>query len=151
KKYYQDHNTNYSWQPSADAIVFTCTGDKIAEDIKVKITANPSYWHRITDSASGLVQADSGRFELPQLPPAETGRLQQGQFSSQLKAQGDNSLTMAYIIHIYNEKMPRSFSDARGLVINDYQNFLEDKWIEELKKKYPVKVNDAVLKSLPLN
>jgi peptidyl-prolyl cis-trans isomerase SurA len=27
--------------------------------------------------------------------------------------------------------------------------FLEDKWIADLKKKYPVKINEAVLKTLP--
>lgn len=151
KNYYQEHKSNYWWQPSADAIMFTCSGDKLGEDIKIKIVNNPSYWRRITDSARGLVQADSGRFELSQLPPAESNRLQNGQFSSMVKTQGDTSLTTAYIVHIYDAKMPRNFSDARGLVINDYQNYLENKWIEELKKNYPVKVNEAVLKSLPLN
>jgi peptidyl-prolyl cis-trans isomerase SurA len=37
---------------------------------------------------------------------------------------------------------------ARGLVINDYQAYLGEEWIKELKKKYPVKVNDAVFKPL---
>ncbi|PWT71488.1 MAG: hypothetical protein C5B59_18115 [Bacteroidetes bacterium] len=151
KDYFQAHKSSYVWQPSADAIVFTCAGNKMAEDIKSKIGQNPSYWRRITDSASGLIQADSGRFELSQLPLGETNKLQNAQFSSQVKAQGDNNVTMAYIIRTYDQKMPRNFSDARGLVINDYQNYLEDKWIEELKKKYPVKVNEVVMKSLPLN
>jgi peptidyl-prolyl cis-trans isomerase SurA len=33
-------------------------------------------------------------------------------------------------------------------VINDYQNELEEKWIAELKKKYPVTVNQQVLDSI---
>ena len=45
-------------------------------------------------------------------------------------------------------KKQRSFEEARGLVINDYQNFLEEKWIVQLKKKYPVKVNEKVFQSL---
>lgn len=32
--------------------------------------------------------------------------------------------------------------------LNDYQTYLEDKWIEMLKQKYPVKINEDVLKSL---
>ena len=38
--------------------------------------------------------------------------------------------------------------DARGLVMNDYQNYLEQKWIDQLKKKYPVKVNQQVFQTL---
>jgi peptidyl-prolyl cis-trans isomerase SurA len=36
---------------------------------------------------------------------------------------------------------PMSFEEARPSVISDYQGDLEKRWIEELKKKYPVKVN----------
>jgi len=38
----------------------------------------------------------------------------------------------------------RSFEDAKGWVIGDYQEVLEEKWIAMLKKKYPIKINDAV-------
>ena len=48
----------------------------------------------------------------------------------------------------YPDNQQRSFEDARGLVINDYQNYLEEKWIAQLKKKYPVKVNEKVFQSL---
>ena len=65
-----------------------------------------------------------------------------------IPGQPDNTVTFAYIIKVYKEKSPRNFSEARGLVTNDYQNYLEDKWIEELKKKYGVKVDEAVFKSL---
>jgi peptidyl-prolyl cis-trans isomerase SurA len=35
---------------------------------------------------------------------------------------------------------PRTFEEARAAVISDYQNHLEKQWLEQLKKKYPVKV-----------
>jgi peptidyl-prolyl cis-trans isomerase SurA len=35
-----------------------------------------------------------------------------------------------------------SFEEARPAVISDYQNFLEKGWVEQLKKKYSVKVNE---------
>jgi peptidyl-prolyl cis-trans isomerase SurA len=37
---------------------------------------------------------------------------------------------------------PMSFEEARPAVISDYQTYLEKSWIEGLKKKYPVKVNE---------
>jgi peptidyl-prolyl cis-trans isomerase SurA len=62
----------------------------------------------------------------------------------------DSSKTFAYIIRLHNEKEPKRFEDAKGSVINDYQGFLEEQWVAELKKKYPIKVNRKVLKSLPI-
>jgi len=54
--------------------------------------------------------------------------------------------------YLYLQEYPageqRNFSDARGLVINDYQLVLEKKWLDQLRKKYPVKVNETVLKSM---
>ena len=35
-----------------------------------------------------------------------------------------------------------AFEEARPQVISDYQTFLEKKWLEQLKKKHTVKVNE---------
>ncbi len=45
--------------------------------------------------------------------------------------------------------LPEAYKDARGFVINDYQVFLEDQWVTELKRQYPVKVDEAVFGALP--
>lgn len=42
----------------------------------------------------------------------------------------------------------KEFNEARGQVIADYQQYLEDQWIKELKTKYTVKINDDELKKL---
>ncbi len=42
----------------------------------------------------------------------------------------------------------KTLDEARGYVIADYQDFLEKKWLEELKTSYKVAQNDKVFKSL---
>ncbi len=42
----------------------------------------------------------------------------------------------------------KSINEARGIITADYQNYLEQEWIKELKNKYKVTVHDDVLKSL---
>ena len=44
--------------------------------------------------------------------------------------------------------MQRSFNEAKGLVINDYQALLEDQWTAALKKKYPVVIDQKVLSNI---
>ncbi|WP_319503621.1 peptidylprolyl isomerase [uncultured Draconibacterium sp.] len=43
---------------------------------------------------------------------------------------------------------PKTLDDARGLFISDYQDYLEEQWIKELRNKYKVKVNKKLLNSI---
>ena len=49
------------------------------------------------------------------------------------------------------KEMPEEYSDVRGLVTADYQTFLEEEWIKYLRKKYPVFINEEVLKTVKKN
>jgi peptidyl-prolyl cis-trans isomerase SurA len=42
----------------------------------------------------------------------------------------------------------KTFAEARGAVINDYQTVLEQQWIAQLRQKYPVKVNEDEIRKL---
>jgi len=44
---------------------------------------------------------------------------------------------------------PKLLNETRGYHIADYQQYLEDQWIKELRNKYRVKINNRLLKTLP--
>jgi peptidyl-prolyl cis-trans isomerase SurA len=149
KKYYDEHKDKYWWEASADAIIFTATTQAVADEAKKKLRSNYKSWQQYIDGSDGRLQGDSGRFELGQIPVLERTNFTPGLITADVKNENDNSITFAYIITVHRERQPRTFADARGFVINDYQTHLEEKWITELKKKYPVKINEATLKNLP--
>lgn len=43
---------------------------------------------------------------------------------------------------------PETYKDVKGAVQNDYQKFLEEKWVNKLRKKYKVKIDKKVLKTV---
>lgn len=43
---------------------------------------------------------------------------------------------------------PETYLDVKGVVMNDYQKYLEEKWVKSLRKKYKVKVDKKVLKTV---
>lgn len=149
KKHYEANKNKYWWEASADAIILTAATETAAEEAKKKLQADYHSWKKLLETGDGTIQADSGRFELGQIPVLERTNFQPGLITASVKNETDNSLTFAYIIKMYRDREPRDFADARGFVINDYQAALEDQWIAELKKKYPLKINEAVVKSLP--
>ncbi len=146
--YYKEHKSKYVWPPSADAIIITCTTEKLSTEIQQKIKANPSDWRQITGNNGTDIIADSGRYELSQLPVVDRTNFTDNLATAPVKNANDNTYTFNYVVKTYMEPGQRSFEDARGMVISDYQQVLEEKWIESLRKKYPVKVVDAVFQSI---
>ena len=54
------------------------------------------------------------------------------------------------LVNVKKVEEPRykNLEEVKGVVISDYQNYLEKEWINELKAKYPVTVNEVELKKL---
>lgn len=48
----------------------------------------------------------------------------------------------------YEAEDVKPLDATRGAAISDYQNYLEEKWIKKLRRKYKVKINDEILESL---
>jgi peptidyl-prolyl cis-trans isomerase SurA len=46
------------------------------------------------------------------------------------------------------QPMPKTLSEAKGVITADYQGYLEANWIAELEKKYKVEVFKDVLYSI---
>lgn len=51
------------------------------------------------------------------------------------------------LIYVWGSRSPepKNLSEVRGLVVADYQNYLEEKWIADLKNKYNVVINQDLL------
>ncbi|MET0393095.1 MAG: hypothetical protein ABW019_08125, partial [Chitinophagaceae bacterium] len=59
--------------------------------------------------------------------------------------QSAQTVSFALILRVYDRSSPRPFEDAKGQVMNDYQQLVEEAWVKELRKKYPVTIDPAVL------
>lgn len=148
KNYYNQYKNKYWWEASADALIFTASNDSLAEVAKKKLQSSYNDWRKLVEESDGTLQGDSGRFELGQLPVVDRTAFSNGLITATVKSEVDNTASFCYIIKVYNNREPRTYNDSRGFVINDYQTWLEEKWVAELKKKYPIKVDEAVFKGL---
>jgi len=146
-KHYNANKSKYLWASSADIILFNCFNKTIADGARESLKSGKD-WKKIVEESNNSIQADSGRFELSQIPVTIDPKLAAGSITEVTTNQQDGSAGFVKVVKQYADGVQRTFDEARGLVINDYQNILEEKWIEELKKKYPVKINEAVFQSL---
>ncbi|MBX2938753.1 MAG: peptidylprolyl isomerase [Ferruginibacter sp.] len=139
---YAKQPEKYRWDASADMILFHVTDLNEAKIISQKILNRIS--REVIESEHPYILTDSGRFETDQLfdptftPAPHT--------VSPFKVQPDGTVTFVYIVRLHQGGEQKSFAEARGLVINDYQDILEAQWLEALRKKYPVRLYESVLK-----
>jgi len=147
-QYYKEHANQYTWNKSLSAVVISGPDKSVITEIAGKVKENPADWRNIITPYGTTIYADSSRFEADQLPVKQPLQFEKGfQTDPEANDAGD-AFTFVHVMQIFPQPEQRSFEEARGLVINDYQQQLEQQWVDELKKKYPVKINDAVLKTI---
>lgn len=147
KKYYEAAKGKYVWDASASVLLFNAQSQEAANEAQAALKAGKA-WRDIAEQSEGKIQSDSGRYEINQLQLPNGAMAVAGLVTAPQLNETDNTASFIQVLQLYPAGQPRSFEEARGLVINDYQTQLEEKWIAELKKKYPLKVNEAVFASL---
>ena len=147
QKHYDEHRKSYVWAASASVILFNCSTIASANEAIAALKKGKP-WKKIIEDGKNTIQADSGRYEISQLPLASGVKANAGLITEPIINTADGTTSFIKIENVYEAGLQRGFDEARGLVINDYQNILEERWIEELKKKYPVKINETVLMSI---
>lgn len=145
KKYFEKNKENYTWtKPHAKGILVQAQNDSVANLIRERMDALPGdsilpairkeYKGKalierflVERGANGMV--DHILFGAPKAEPA-----------------GSYKVYFLYNPRILNK--PEEINDVRGAVTSDYQTELENEWIEELRRKYPVEVNTKELKKV---
>ncbi len=145
--FYQKNKQKYTWAESADALIISCMNETIAQRVMedLKIGKN---METILEENESLVHIDSGRYELPQIRMAKQEVLSVQKITQPVLNEQDGSVVFAQIIKLYPANDPRTFAQARGLIISDYQQVLEERWLSTLKTKYPVKINKKTFNNL---
>lgn len=145
---YEKNKKSYTWNQCADAVLFFCSDEPTAKKVNEEVKKNPADWRKVVDLYSEKVVADSSRYEWSQIPDLLKMTPKPGMITSTLINPNDNTASFAYIIKTYPEPMQRTFNESKGLLISDYQAILEKQWNVELKKKYPVIIDQKVLNDI---
>lgn len=146
-RFYKKHQAKYTWGESVNAILFTATDKNTAADIKADPQRFVENWRSFSQTPNGNIIADSMRFETA-LIPGYNSAMQENKLSVLTEQVAEGPASFLFIISKIAGGAPKTFAEARGFVIGDYQLELDSQWQKSLRKKYRVLVNDVVLNSL---
>ena len=144
--YFDAHRSDYKWtKPHVKGILVQAANDSVAELVRAELGKG-------TDDAS----LKAARKQFVGKASIDRILMEEGQ-----NAMVDNVMFGGAPVKLNNKKYtvyfvfdpkvlnaPETMTDVRSLVTGDYQNQLERDWVERLKSKYPVNVNEKVLKKI---
>ncbi len=147
--FYEANKTNYMWDKRADATLYKCSDDAIASKV-TKILKKKAKKGYTNDQILEMVNVDSqlalnieeGKFSKGDNEKVDKATWEKGAKTS---VKVDASTVIVVVNELLNPE-PKALTDIKGLITSDYQNHLEKEWVNELKKKYMVNVNQEVLK-----
>jgi len=146
-QFYDKNKNNYMWDRRCEAIIYTCANADIASKARKMLKKKKTMVEVLTtlNKDSQLnVNTKDGKFS-----KGENDIIDSIEWKTGLSADinKNNSVIFADIVKVI-EPMPKSLDEAKGIITADYQNFLEKEWIQSLRSKYTVSVNQDVLNSM---
>ena len=138
--YFEANKNKYMWKERINATVYECGSQKIADKV-VKLLKNDTINSRhvlqiINDTSELNLSVKTNLYEKENTAFLKNTTLKKG-----VNLPYQHGLKI-YVVKV-DEIIPPSaklLNETKGLVITDYQNYLEQTWLEELSKKYSFKV-----------
>lgn len=141
--FYEANKTNYMWPKRARVRVHTANDEKVAERmLKYLENGKDADWiaSKLNANSELPYQVEGGVYTSAEFP----GNTEDWKVGLSSIKKGDKGYQVIEVLELM-EPMPKELSDARGIIISDYQNQLEKEWIESLRSKYEYQVYPEVL------
>jgi len=145
KKYFDEHKNDYATPETFTGDIFFCKNKKAVKTVEALI--KDSVTQKDIDSLKVLLD-DGFMHRSGQYEKGESTLYDAVLWSVKTKQKPefpDNYSKTCFFGKFGDSKM-QEFDDVKGLVIADYQSFIEEKWIKSLKEKYKPVVHAEVLK-----
>lgn len=147
QKFFEMHRGDYRWDERANATVYSVRDKEEVQKVMTIIKA-----HDNAGDVAAQIKADSllsVKIEPDIFEKGDNKLLDQVDWKAgNIEVIQSDVEQLVSIVKINEVLEPayKELDDSRGIVTADYQNHLEKEWIKALKSKYPVVVNEEVLR-----
>lgn len=146
-QYYENNKNNYTWNKRAKVSKYILHGtdqEKGEEVVKYAEKSDPE--SVVKEFGKEFIEVIPVEYDLSS--NELYGVVKEKNAVSNLKVDKPSGLMMFKKIEEILPARRKTLEESRGYVIADYQSYLEDKWVRQLKNDFNVEVNDKVLKQL---
>lgn len=147
ENYFNEHNDNYLWNERVDATIYQIKKEEDREKVKaliVEYESDGDIAQQLDKDSIQSVKIIPGKFEKGDNQYIDKVEWVSGNIQ-ETSSDVENLITIVKIKEVLSPQ-PKQFNEARGLATADYQGYLEEQWIKQLKETYPVVINEEILK-----
>ena len=157
--YHTNNAKKFMWDERADLSAYTCENEEVAAEVKKAILEGRSveeYRESLLPERPLAIRIEEGLFPNGTNAWADSLFTKRDDNSLVILKNGPTAITLpigegAFIVmdvRGFVEPTPKTLEEARGQVIASYQDHLEEEWVNTLRQKYTVTVNEEVLYEL---
>jgi peptidyl-prolyl cis-trans isomerase SurA len=144
RAYHEQNKMKYMQKERADATIYSCKDEATAKKVR-KMLKQKKTMKEILDALNKDSQL-TVTAEHKLYNKGESDLVDRNwKVGTSKNEKIDGRVKFVVVDHIEPER-PKTLQEARGAVTTDYQNQLDREWVAALKAKYPVTVNNEVLK-----
>ncbi|MBD3723692.1 MAG: peptidylprolyl isomerase [Flavobacteriaceae bacterium] len=143
EKFYNMNKANYMWKKRYDVDIYSSTDEKIVAKAQNYIKKGKSIEYikeKLNKDGKVNIMVKSGLYEedydvLPELKPTKKG-------TTDIVKKGE----YFFVVNVKEIKpeTTKTIEECKGKLISDYQQYLENNWVSDLKKEFKVSVDDTV-------
>ena len=144
KQYFEAHKSSYMWPDRVDAIVASSTNESVIKKVSKflkKFTSVEKIEGMINKNDEVNVIFTTGLMDVKDQALPENFEFKKG--LSKIYNH-NNSYIVAKVKGIYPSTQ-KLLDEAKGQVVSDFQAYKEKEWLEELRNKYKISINNEAL------
>lgn len=151
QNFHETIKQNYLYEKRVGAVIFSVSDEKAEKQLMKYLKKAEKKGYTPQDIA-GFINTDSIPLVTYNEVLLEKGKNEyldkvEWVANSRTTFKEDDKNVVLWIREI-REPEPKPLVEVKGIVTAEYQNFLEQEWVKELRSKYSWKVNEDVLKSI---
>jgi peptidyl-prolyl cis-trans isomerase SurA len=152
--FFTDNRSTYMWEKRLDATLYTCRDNEVAEFARSLLNKPKRRKRPAPEKVQSLAfesfnDSTCLAYEMKKYEKTDHELVESMDWDKLMSGSLEQEGKIIFLVKnkVLKPEL-KSLDECRGIVTADYQNHLEEGWIESLRSKYPVQVNHEMLSEI---
>lgn len=147
RSFYETQKEQHTWKERAHAYIYDTDSPKTLNALKETLATDSlskkELLQKFNNESSLTLSIKNGKYEKNENEILNEVEWKKGNYTV-----SKNNRTFYIVINEILPSTTKKLNEVKGIMISEYQNYLEKEWLNELEKKYPIHIVKKEVKTL---